>query len=196
MQDPTLAQVTRVIAGTGALEGRTGRYEKRLRDLEGLFADTGAFAARLAADPDELVYEVEEFRPSQDTGDLIHGTSTLHPGRIGREFHMTRGHIHRVADRAEIYSCLAGHGLLLLEDPAGATSLAELTPGATAYVPPHHIHRSVNVGDQPFVTLFCYPADAGQDYGIIERSRGMRQRVTGDATGWTTEANETYVPRT
>lgn len=195
MQDPTPSPTTRVDAPSGALAGRTGRYEKRLRDLEGVFADAGAFAARLAADRDELVYEVEEFRPSEAAGDLIHGTSTLHPGRVGREFHMTRGHIHRVADRAEIYSCLAGHGLLLLEDPAGVTSLAELTPGVTAHVPPHHIHRSVNVGDEPLVTLFCYPADAGQDYGIIERSGGMRHLVTAAGGGWTAEANDAYVPR-
>ncbi len=195
MDHPTTVAVTRATSSTGHLEGRTGRYEKRWSDLAGVFADAAAFAQRLDRTPDELVYEVEEFRPSEDAGDLIYGTSTLHPGRVGREFHITRGHLHQVADRAEIYHCLSGHGLMLMEGMDGATSVAELRPGATAYVPPHQIHRSVNVGSEPLVTLFCYPADAGQDYSIIERSHGMAYLVVADGDGWALIPNQAYIPR-
>lgn len=195
MNAPVTAAVTHARSSTGRLEGRTGRYEKRLSDLAGVFSDAEAFAAQCANDPDELVYVVEEFRPSEKAGDLIYGTSTLRPGRVGQEFHLTRGHLHRIPDRTEIYHCLSGHGLLLMEDLEGATTVAELRPGATAYVPPHQIHRSVNSGSEPLVTLFCYPADSGQDYDIIERSHGMAHLVVADGPGWTLVPNAAYVHR-
>ncbi|WP_200914471.1 glucose-6-phosphate isomerase family protein, partial [Aeromicrobium sp. Leaf272] len=60
------------------LVGRTGRYEKRLGDLDGLYADADAFA-RLRAErgDDAVMYHVDEFRPSDQAGDLITGISTL-----------------------------------------------------------------------------------------------------------------------
>ncbi|MEV0609181.1 glucose-6-phosphate isomerase family protein [Polymorphospora rubra] len=177
------------------MTGRTGRYEKRLSDLDGLFADAEAFAARLATEADRVIYHVDEFRPSGAAGDLITGISTLSAGRVGTEFHMTRGHIHAQHDRTEIYHCLSGHGLMLMETLDGQTVVTELRPGVVAYVPPVHIHRSVNLGDEDLVTLFCYPADAGQDYGIIARSGGMRHRAVADGTGWRLEENSGYVPR-
>ena len=184
-----------LVISPAEMAGRTGRYEKALSELEGLFADGEAYAARLAREGDRVIYHVDEFRPSDAAGDLITGISTLSPGRVGAEFHMTRGHIHARQDRAEIYHCLSGHGLMLMETLDGQTVVTELRPGVVAYVPPVHIHRSVNVGDTDLVTLFCYPADAGQDYGIIARSGGMRHRVVADGDGWRLEENSGYVPR-
>lgn len=177
------------------MTGRTGRYEKTLSELDGLFADVEAFAARRTREPDRVIYHVDEFRPSGAAGDLITGISTLSPGRVGAEFHMTRGHIHAQADRTEIYHCLSGHGLMLMETLDGQTVVTELRPGLVAYVPPAHIHRSVNVGDTDLVTLFCYPADAGQDYGIIARSGGMRHRAVADGDSWRLVENTGYVAR-
>lgn len=177
------------------LDGRTGRYEKRIKELDGLFADKESFDAASAADPDRVVYHVDEFQPSKATGDLIVGISTLTPGDIGGEFHMTRGHIHAQHDRTEIYACLSGHGLMLMETVDGETVVTELHPGVVAYVPPAHIHRSVNTGGDDLRTLFCYPADAGQDYDIIARSAGMRHRVMRADDGWALEENTDYVPR-
>jgi glucose-6-phosphate isomerase len=38
--------------------------------------------------------------------------------------------------------------------------------------------------------LFCYGADAGQDYGIIERAGGMQQLVVATpGGGWETRPN-------
>ncbi len=178
------------------MEGRSRRYLKRAHDLAGLFTDEGAFERWLAEDPERVVYYVDEFRRSEDEGDLIFGISTLTPGHVGREFHMTRGHIHAKNDRTEIYQCISGHGLLLMEDLAGETLIAELRPGDVAYVPPANIHRSVNVGTENFRTLFCYPADAGQDYEIIAKSHGMRNLVIASDDGlWATLENDAYVPR-
>lgn len=180
---------------TGRIAGATGHYEKRLQDLEGVFADEEAFAALCATEPERPVYEVYEVQRTADAGDLIYGTSILLPGRVGREFHLTRGHVHELADRTETYFCLQGHGLLLLESLEGELEAVELRPGVVAYVPPGRIHRSVNVGDGRLVTLFCYPADAGHDYGIVAAAGGMRELAVAADGGWRLEPNPRYRPR-
>ena len=191
-----LPALVTISASTGAMAGRTRRYEKRYGELAGLFADETAFAALARARGDEVAYQVDEFRPSERAGDLIFGTSTLQPGRVGREFLFTRGHIHRQSDRPEIYACQSGKGVMLMELEDGTIQAEELTPGKLVYVAPHWIHRSVNVGDEPFVTLFCYPADAGQDYDIIARAGGMRVLVVDDGGGgWAQADNPRYRAR-
>ena len=180
----------------GRLNAAPGRYEKRLRDLDGLYADTAAFAAEVAVGGDAVVYEVTDVRPPVVEGGMIFGVTHMAPGRIGREFYMTRGHIHARADRPEIYVGEAGAGVMLLESPAGEMRVVPITPGVVCYVPPFWIHRSVNTGPGPFIMLFSYPADAGQDYEIIARAGGMRWRVVDDgAGGWTTVENPHWRPR-
>jgi glucose-6-phosphate isomerase len=62
------------------------------------------------------------------------------------------------------------------------------------HVPGYWVHRSVNVGDDPFVTLFCYAADAGQNYGLIADAGGMAQLVVVDGNGgWTTRPNPDHI---
>lgn len=185
-----------VSVSDGRLAGATGRYEKRLRDLDGLYGQAAAFNAALQGDADRVVYEVTEFRPGESSGDLIFGVTRMEPGRIGDEFFLTRGHLHARADRPEIYIGEAGRGVMLLESLAGETRTVEIVPRSICYVPPYWIHRSVNVGQQPLVMTFCYPSDAGQDYGIIARAGGMRHRVVRDgADGWRLAENGGYRPR-
>lgn len=181
---------------TGEMKGRTRRYEKRFDDLAGLFADEAAFAEVARARGSEIAYQVDEFRPSDRAGDVIFGTSTLYPGQVGREFIFTRGHIHAVSDRPEIYLCQAGHGVMLMELADGTVRAEEMRPNSVVYVAPHWIHRSVNVGSGPLITLFCYPADAGQDYDIIGRAGGMHDLIVDDGIGgWKRAPNPRYRPR-
>ncbi len=191
-QRPTAHQID---PQTGEMTGASGRYEKRISDLEGLYADAAAFAARVAEGPDHVVYRVFEQRPAQAKGDLIFGTTWMEPGRIGAEYYMTRGHIHACANRPETYYGESGEGLMLLESPEGETRILEVRAREMVYVPPMWIHRSVNTGDVPLVMSFCYPSDSGQDYGIIERSGGMATRIVATATGWEAVANTAYRPR-
>ncbi|WP_221996312.1 glucose-6-phosphate isomerase [Rhizobium leguminosarum] len=180
----------------GGMSGNTGRYEKRLSDLSGLYADEVTFQAALAALGDVVVYDVEDFRPGSDGGDLIYGVTRMSPGRIGEEFYLTRGHIHAKADRPEIYYGQKGHGLMQLESPEGETRIVEITAQTICYVPPFWIHRSINIGNEDLVMVFVYPSDSGQDYGIIETSQGMRHRVVaGGAEGWQLAENLAYRPR-
>jgi len=190
LMEPAACRVD--IAG-GTMSGATGNYQKRLGDLAGLYADAAAFSAKLAADGNGIVYDVADFRPSAAAGDLIFGVTRMSPGMIGEEFYLTRGHIHAQADRPEIYYGQAGNGLMLMESPDGETRVVEITTQTICYVPPYWIHRSINTGSTDFIMVFSYPADAGQDYGIIEQSNGMRQRVMrGGEKGWALVENADY----
>lgn len=185
-----------VAVGAGTMTGGTGRYAKRMGDLAGLYEDAAAFAEVHREMGDAVVYEVTEFRPSAAPGDMIFGVTRMRPGRVGREFFLTRGHIHERADRPEIYYGQQGVGLMQLESPLGETRIVEIGPQTICYVPPHWIHRSVNTGTTDLVMVFSYPADSGQDYGVIERSGGMRHRVFATAAGgWELVGNAAYRPR-
>lgn len=181
---------------TGALGSHTGRYQKRLSDLDGLYADAAAFSDALSDEGDRIVYTVEDVRPEAPAGDLIFGTTFMEPGRIGDEFFMTRGHIHATANRPETYYGESGEGVMLMEAPDGEISILEIRPKVMVYVPPLWIHRSVNTGTEPLVMSFCYPVDSGQDYDVIARSGGMAVRIVADGKGWTSIPNANYRPRT
>jgi glucose-6-phosphate isomerase, archaeal len=173
----------------GTLGGSNARYEKRLSDLVGLYRDTDAFEHLLGQDDGQPVYWVESSRTEDGPGGLITGISVLEPGRVGDEFYMTRGHLHAISDRSELYVGLAGHGVMVLETVSGESTVVEVRPGQAVYVPGNWVHRSVNVGPERFSTLFCYAADAGQDYSIIERAGGMKTLVVDEAGRWTSKPN-------
>jgi glucose-6-phosphate isomerase len=168
----------------GRLAGGNGRYEKFLAELDGIYRDAQEFQATLASDSGKPVYWVETSTLDDGDGALTIGVSTLKPGRIGDEFYMTRGHIHAKHSSAEIYYGLRGRGVLLMETVDGETRAMEITPGVAVHVPGHWVHRSVNVGDEPFITLFCYPTDAGQDYSIVGDAGGMKDLIVADGDGW------------
>jgi glucose-6-phosphate isomerase, archaeal len=179
----------------GGLDGATGRYEKRLSELGGLYADEAGFTAALAYG-DRIVYAVEDYRPSSRANDMIFGVTRMLPGKIGREYFMTRGHIHAKSNRPELYYGQKGRGLMLMESPDGEVRVAEIAAGSACYVPPFWIHRSINNGDDDLVMLFAYPADSGQDYEVIGRTGGMRKRVVDDGKGgWTLIENSQYRAR-
>jgi glucose-6-phosphate isomerase, archaeal len=186
----------RVAPENGALSANTGRYEKRLAELDGIYADGAAFADAVSREGSRVVYYVHEVRPAAEHGDLIFGTTFMEPGRVGNEFFVTRGHIHAKANRPEVYYGESGQGLMLMESPEGETRILEISPRVMVYVPPLWIHRSVNTGAVPMVTSFFYPSDSGQDYGLIARSGGMSIRIVADGAGWKAVPNLHYRPRT
>jgi glucose-6-phosphate isomerase len=191
LREPAIFPVS---VSSGRLGNASGQYAKRLSELAVLYADQAAFMAGLEAG-DRTVYDVTDFRPSSRDGDMIFGVTRMSPGRIGNEFFLTRGHIHARADRPEIYYGEVGNGVMLLESPEGEIRALPIGPRDICYVPPFWIHRSVNVGNTDLVMTFAYPADAGQDYAIIERSGGMRSRVVADGDGWALADNTGYRPR-
>jgi glucose-6-phosphate isomerase, archaeal len=149
---------------------------RSLSSMRGQYADQQAYDA-LLAQGDALLYEVYEMHRPESSGELLHGISIVHPGRVGDEYFMTKGHFHAVLETAEVYYCLAGQGYMVMETPEGESSVAELHPGKVLYVPPRWAHRSVNTGaGEDLVTFFVYPGHAGHDYGSIEK-QGFRKLV-------------------
>lgn len=180
----------------GLLKGGNGHYKKMYDDLTGLYADSAAFDAILAERSGQVAYEVTTYTPGEKVSDIIMGVTRMEPGKVGDEYFLTRGHIHANGDRPEIYYGQAGTGLMQLESPEGEVRLVAIKPQGICYVPPYWIHRSVNTGTEDLVMMFAYPSDSGQDYGIIERSGGMKVRVLDDGKGgWTAVDNPDWRPR-
>lgn len=173
----------------GALVGDTERYEKYIDDLAGLYSDDDAYASALATTDGEPVYWVDSSVVERGEGALTIGVSVLRPGLIGDEYAMTRGHLHAVAEHAEMYYGMAGEGVMLLDSLDGRSRAVPIGPGTVVHVPGGWVHRSVNVGDETLVTLFCYATEAGQDYGLIERAGGMSTLIVSSPDGWTARPN-------
>jgi glucose-6-phosphate isomerase len=165
-----------VPADTGIIARATAHYEKRLSDLRGLFLDAADLERRIREENDPLCYENYAFNQNQADGDIFFGTTIIYPGRVGSEYHLTRGHYHSKRNHAETYQALSGKGLVLFEREDGTTCSAELTPGKITYIPPYWAHRSINPGDVPLVFLWTCPVEAGHDYAALG-DRGMRQVV-------------------
>lgn len=156
--------------------------ERRLTALRGQFLDEKTYNQMLAKE-DSLVYEVYEVKRPEVEGEILMGISIVHPGKVGREYFMTKGHYHAVLATAEVYQCLRGEGFMVMEDPEGNTAVESLTPGKVLYVPPRWAHRSVCTSTQEdLVTFFAYPGNSGHDYGTIEL-KGFRKLVLAGENG-------------
>jgi glucose-6-phosphate isomerase len=174
MSTMTAAPFRALVDARGQLSPATSTVRRHLSHMAGTYADLDAERAAIAGG-DPLVYEVHQFDVPATAGELVPCTTILHPGRVGDEFFMTKGHVHEIRERAEIYLGLQGRGLLVLAHE-GRAETVEMGPGVVAYVPPLWAHRTVNTGAEPFVFLAVYPADAGHDYATIERD-GFPQRI-------------------
>jgi glucose-6-phosphate isomerase len=180
----------------GGMSGATGQYSKKFADLRELYADKAAFDAMRSEWSERIVYDVSDFCTNSSPGDLAFGVTRMSPGKVGEEFFLTRGHVHKQARRPEIYYGQKGSGLMLMESPEGDVRIVAIEPLTVCYVPPYWIHRSVNVGSGDLVMLFCYPSDSGQVYDIIVSSGGMRARIVDDGSGgWKRVENTQWRPR-
>jgi glucose-6-phosphate isomerase len=149
--------------------------KRHLSKMKGMYADDIAFQ-QLVSEGDPLLYEFYELELPASSGELLFGTSIVYPGKIGNEYYMTKGHFHTILETAEVYYCLSGEGILLMENPEGEWDTQEMKPGSAVYVPPRYAHRSINTGNVPLVMFFVFRADAGHDYGTIE-TKGYRKLV-------------------
>ena len=143
--------------------------------MQGQYLDSAAYEA-MAGDGDTLLYEVYELARPHEAGEVLHGISIVHPGKVGDEYYMTKGHFHTILETAEIYVCLSGQGVMVMETPEGDWAVEDLAPGRVLYVPPRWAHRSVNTGADDLITFFAYPGHAGHDYGTIEQ-QGFRKLI-------------------
>ena len=85
----------------GTLSEYDNHIVRRLSEMKGQYLDEQAYTAMLGQDP--VLYEVYEIKRPEAAGELMNGISIVHPGKVGAEYFMTKGHFHTVLDTAEIY---------------------------------------------------------------------------------------------
>lgn len=158
---PTLFFTANNLVGDG-VENIT----RRIKDLKGIFKDEEAFGQM---NPDEVAYEVSSFLPVKEgtPGGLYFGITYLHPGKVGNEYFMTKGHFHANIDRAEYYWGLTGEGMLLFMDEERNVWAEKMFPGSLHYIPGGIAHRVANTGSQLLSFAACWPSDAGHNYEEI-----------------------------
>lgn len=155
-------------AGQGFQGGPLNRLIRRMTDLGDIFSDRKAFAVM---PPDQVVYEVASCFPVPDgtPGGLFMGITYIHPGKVGQEYFMTKGHFHQIRNRAEIYYCMEGEGVLILMSEDRTRIWGErMTPGSIHYIHGHTAHRTANTGKNVLSFGACWPSDAGHDYATIQ----------------------------
>ena len=65
---------------------------------------------------------------------------------------------------------------MIMKTTDGRFNAQRMERGRMVYVPPYWAHRSVNTGDEPLVSYCVYNAEAGHNYGDIEKE-GFVKRV-------------------
>ncbi len=160
----------------GTMENPDRHLVRKASVMRGYYADEAALERLIRDQNDPLHYEVFEKTLPEEYGHLLFCISSTQPGRVGDEYFMTKGHYHTVSETAEVYLCLRGKGYMLMKTQDGRCVAEPMVRNRLVYVPPHWAHRSINSGEEPLVSLCIYPAEAGHNYGDIEKE-GFPKRV-------------------
>ncbi len=158
---------------TGTIDPVQARADRRLSDLQMMFHDKAAIQGILERE-DPLIYEIWYHPFATSKSDMALGLTRLRPGKIGAEYHMTKGHIHERDDQPEIYFCVKGAGYLLLQTLAGEFRAEPWQAGTISHIPPMWAHRVVNTSAEMLVFVASYHLSAGHDYRPII-DRGFRK---------------------
>lgn len=170
-------QPTRILldTNTGAFEPCIEYIQRRISDLRMMFQDSVAVEDAIQAG-DRVVYEIRAHPFCTDNSDMVMGTTQIFPGKIGHEYHMTKGHFHQRDDQPEIYACVQGKGFLQMMTAEGEYISHPWEAGVVSHIPPQFAHRVVNTGSIPLVFVSFYHLAAGHDYRPVEE-RGLKYRI-------------------
>jgi glucose-6-phosphate isomerase len=160
---------------TGIFAPATEVAERRMSHLKEMFHDQAAVQEILAAG-DRLIYEIRYHPFVTSTSDMALGVTRIFPGKVGDEYHMTKGHFHERTDQPEIYFCVHGEGYLLMETREGDFEAVRWQPGTITHIPPMWAHRVVNTGGDTLFFVASYHLAAGHDYAPVV-ARGFAQVV-------------------
>ena len=156
-----------VTFANNVLKGKNiDRTSRKIKDLADIFSDRKAYSMLPC---DSLVYEVALHCPvtAGTEGGLFYGITYIYPGLVGDEYFMTKGHFHKIRNRAEIYCTLQGQGMLILMDEQRRTWGERMYPGSIHYIAGNTAHRTANTGDTVFSFTATWPSDAGLNYTTI-----------------------------
>ncbi len=173
--------------------GYDNHITRHLSAMKGQFHDRDVYHDVLDG-ADVLLYEVYEIRRPEVPGELLFGVTVIHPGKVGDEFFMTKGHFHNALETVELYYCLDGEGVLVMETLEGDWAVEEFCPGSITFVPPRWAHRSVNTSlEDDLILFFAYPAHAGHDYKSIEE-HGFRKLIFDCGSTYEVVDNPSWLP--
>ncbi len=138
----------------------------KLKDLPNVFENEAAF---LKLNGETIVYDVQAVLPVKEGVEdgLFYGKTTIHPGKVGAEYFMTKGHFQQKKTKAEFYWGIQGEGILILMDKDRNTWAEKMFPGSLHYINGGIAHRTVNTGTIPLSFGACWPSDAGHNYQDI-----------------------------
>lgn len=178
-----IVQPPQMAWGNGALSGAPLITKTTtLHDLAGVFSDVVAWQSQ---DPQQPIYHVEMFTSPEAPGALYTGITHLHPGRVGSEFFMTRGHFHACREQGEVYIGLRGTGLLLLQDEQGNARFERVFAGSIHNIPGFTAHRLINTGAEVLSAFAVWPSTAGHDYAALAEGFALRIFSSTDySEGW------------
>jgi len=163
---------------------------RKLSDMADYYSDQSAVRKVLDAKQDPALYDIYECAGAEEPGNMTFGTTIIHPGKIGNEYYMSKGHFHAV-DSAEVYLGLTGKGLLLLQNRNGDFTSTELEKGTVVHIAPGWAHRSVNTGKEEFSYFFVYFSNAGHDYESVKRT-GLKKLALEKDSGSVLVDNPNY----
>jgi glucose-6-phosphate isomerase len=147
----------------GQMLPNTVHDHRHVSHLAAQFSDRAAVEQAIAQG-DPLVYEIFHHAFVTDNTDMAMGMSVISAGKVGGEYYMTKGHLHERSDQAEIYYCVQGNGLLLMDDLQGDFHAAPFSSGTAVHIPPQYAHRVVNTGAQPLIFVSAFHLAAGHVY--------------------------------
>ena len=145
---------------------------RKVSDLSKMFFDQSA-VNEIIHSGDRLVYQIRYYPFITRNSDMALGTTMILPGKVGSEYHMTKGHFHEALNQPEIYHCVQGEGFLQMMTLEGDYVSAPWTVDTITHIPPNFAHRVVNTGSIPLVFVASFHLAAGHVYGPIE-SKGFK----------------------
>jgi len=148
---------------------------RTLGDIRSIFEQSDLITAQQA---NHIAYNVTSYMPEKEgtPGGLYFGITNLHPGLVGDEYFMTKGHFHAIRDTAEFYWGIEGEGILILMDELGNIKGERMFPGSLHYIPARMAHRVANVSDAVLSFGACWYSNAGHDYESIGK-KGFTARL-------------------
>lgn len=148
---------------------------RKVSNLVEMFNDKAA-VEEILRQGDRLVYDIRYYPFFTNNSDMALGTTVIFPGKVGNEYHMTKGHFHAREDQPEVYHCVQGEGVLQMMTIEGEYVSTQWKADTITHIPPQYAHRVVNTGTTPLVFVAVFHVAAGHDYGMIEQ-RGFRYMV-------------------
>jgi glucose-6-phosphate isomerase len=148
-----------------------------LSDIRNYFGDQEE-VNRILLRENPVIYEFTSIKKYNNLALLSLGITIIHPGKVGEEFYMTKGHFHDLDhDGDEVYYVKSGKGQLLLLSRKGEFKTLEMKPGKILYTPNSWAHRTANTGSEDLVFLSVWPAATEYDYEAIREQGGFPKRI-------------------